>query len=469
MDSQQPFAAQLASALEQRRAVVDRTEIPKLKELFRVFHTSFQGLHSIFLRKSMVQEDPYKDEQKVVDLVTPSDEPYMESERDMIIGARMDAYDNLMEYLDSYYEMRSDVLDFRQLKRLSDVVKFIHFERLTTSSPAPTTRGVAELVGKVRSANDSFANSIVSDALDQLSKKSKEIVALLKSIGSFKREEYKLMLREQVFSALSNPEQLQAEDEQSLKVIREQFKAAGCDGPFVPELASEVIAEDYGPQSDQLQQEALKRLNATASKPKRQKPKESLRDILISAVRALAAASRPFDTIVDRMRANQELLKSQKRSFGQRFREWIDKMSNKGAAEVIYNVEFVDETSGTKHNETIAFESFMETLGKKSRLYGAFLAKSGSTWEKIQHASDEQLYNYATKELGDCHLIHRRAQALDVHIKSEAPQDVRQKMKGIKIELTGIKNATASANQLIHEYVAKKDEQEQMRKLGVDD
>lgn len=468
MDSQQPFAEQLSQALEQRRAVVDREEVPRLKELFRVFHSSFQGLHSIFLRKSLVQQDPYKDEQKVVDLVTPSDDPYMDSERDMTVGTRLDAYDNLLEYLNSYYEMRSDALDFRQLKKLSDVVKYVQFDRLTSSSPAPTTRGVAELVGKARGGNDSFANGIISDALDQLTKKTKEIVAVLKTIGAFKREEYKLMLRQQVLSAMDNPERLKPEDEGSLKEIRVHFKAAGCDGPFVPELVSEVLAEDYGPQGEQLRQEALKRLNVAASKPKKQKPKESLRDILISSVRALSAASRPFDTIIDRTRANQELLKTQKRGFGQRFREWIDRMANRGAPEISYHVEYMDENSGTKHTETIQFESFMETMARKSRLYAAFLAKSGSTWEKIQNASDEQLYNYATKELGECHLIHRRAQALDVHIKSDAPQAIRQKMKGIKIELTGIKNASASANQLIHEYVARKDEQEQMRKLGVD-
>jgi hypothetical protein len=468
MDAQRPFTEQLSQAIEQRRATIDKEEIPRLKELFRVFHSSLQGLHSTFLRKSLVQQDPYKEEQKVVELKTPPDEPYMDSERDTVIGVRLDAYDNLLEFLGSYYEMRADVLNFRELKKLSDVVKYIHFDRLTTSSPLPTTRGVAELVGKSRDGNDSFANSIVSDSLDQLAKKTKEIITLIKTIGTFKREEHKLMLREQVFSGMDQPEQLQPEDEASLKKIREQFKAAGCEGPFVPELAGEVLAEDYGPQGESLREEALQRLHATAARQKRQKPKESLRDILVNALRSLAAASRPLDTIIDRLRANQELIQSQKRGFGQRFREWIDKLANRGTTEVIYNVEFVDETSGTRHSESVRFESFVEQMAKKSRLYASFLAKSGSTWTKVQSAEDDQLYNYVTKELGECHVIHRQAQALDVHIKSEAPQPIRQKMKGIKIELTGIKNATASASQLVHEYVAKKDEHEQLKKLGVD-
>ena len=64
-------------------------------------------------------------------------------------------------------------------------------------------------------------------------------------------------------------------------------------------------------------------------------------------------------------------------------------------------------------------------------------------------------------------MIHRRAQALDTYFKSKATRDDRRKLRGIKIELTTIRNSIVKANQLKHEYTAKKEELEQMKRLGI--
>jgi hypothetical protein len=467
MEGDLPFEARLSQAVAARRTAIDRQEIPKLKELFRVFHSNMQGLHGILIRKSLVQQDPYKDEQKIVSLKNPPDDPYMESERDVVLGVRLDAYDTLLEYVDSYVEIRSDTIDFKQMKGLADVVRYIQWDHLTTSSPLPTTRGLAELTGRARSNTDSLANSVLTDSIAQLAKLGKEIVAQLKHIGVYKREEYKLTLREQVFPKIADASSLQADDTASIQIVKKAYKEAGIEGPFIPELASEIIAEDHGDEGQHLQSEALRRLEAAVSKKKSQKPKVSLRETLVASIRGLSAASRQFDVIVENLRHNNDALAHQKKSFGQRFRDWIEKITNQKMRELTYRAEFIDENTGAKQSEVIRFEEFVGSVNKKARLYGAFLSKSGNAWTKLQAAGDEQLLNYITKELSECHMLHRRAQALDTAMKSEAPPLVRQKMKGIKIELTGIKNAIAAANQLKHEYVAKKDEQEQMEKLGV--
>ena len=56
-------------------------------------------------------------------------------------------------------------------------------------------------------------------------------------------------------------------------------------------------------------------------------------------------------------------------------------------------------------------------------------------------------------------------EALDTYFKTEVP---REKVKGIKIELSSIKNSIVKANQKKHEYVAKKEEYDQFKKLGID-
>ncbi|MFW5684317.1 MAG: hypothetical protein ACOC1I_05650 [Spirochaetota bacterium] len=468
MEGDRPFSEQLAQAVEQRRATIETDELPKLKELYRVFHSSFQGLHQLLIRKGLVQQDPYKGEQKLSDITPPTDDPYLESERDLAVGIRMDAYDNTLEFLNNYFEFRIDALGFRELKQLSDLVRYITWDQLSASSPRPTTRGVADLVSRARGGQDSFANSVISDALEQLAQKSKAIVDQIKTIGTFKREEYKLTLREQLLPVLEHPDQLVPEDPDSLDRMRRKHKEIGIPAPFVPELASETLAEEYGPEADRRRAEVLERLHATKKPQKKARPKESLRDVLIGAIRGLASASRPFEAIADHLLANAEVVQTQAKSFGQRFREWIDKLTNRKPAKTTYEVEYTDESTGAVHTEPVVFDDFIASLTKKSRLYASFLARSGSPWTKLQKATDEQLYQYINRELGECHTIQRRAAALDTHLKSLVPAPERRRMKGVKIELSHIRNAVANSNQLKHEYVAKKEEHEQLRKLGID-
>ncbi|MFW5789467.1 MAG: hypothetical protein ACOCW3_05975, partial [Spirochaetota bacterium] len=242
----------------------------------------------------------------------------------------------------------------------------------------------------------------------------------------------------------------------------------GLPGPFIPELASEVLAEEYGPDAEKRRAEVLERLQSSDASSKKARPKESLRDQLVAAIRALSAASRPLETIGENLRTNAEAAQTQKKGFGQAFREWIDRLTNRTPAKTTYEVEYTDESTGSRHTETIVLDDFLERIGKKSRLYGAFLARSGGPWAKLQKASDEQLYQYINRELGECHVVHRRAGALDAHLKAKAGPAERKKMKGVKIELSSLRNAIVKANQLKHEYVAKKEELEQLRKLGMD-
>ena len=118
MEGEQPFPARVAQALENRRNSIQSDDLPRLKEHFRVFHSSLQGLHQLLIRKGLIQQDPYKSEQRISGIEPPTDDPYLESERDLAIGVRLDAYDNILEFLNNYFEFRLDALGFRELNSL---------------------------------------------------------------------------------------------------------------------------------------------------------------------------------------------------------------------------------------------------------------------------------------------------------------------------------------------------------------
>ena len=469
MEGERSFIATLTEAIEKRRQYVENTELPKLKEAFGVFHASLQSLVSMMVRKGLIQEDPYRVDQKISDVVMAEDTAFLDSEAAVVVGVRMSQLESVLEYANNYVDFSLQTLDFAQLRKLTDLVRYIVWDDLKMNSPRPTTQTIAVMMGRLRAGTDSLTSGLIKSALDQLSSGCLSIVDQLKVVRTFQRERYKLDLRTMVFPKLQEDESLTADDPESLKKVRAVFSQSGMDGPFVPELVSEVIAEESGPDAAERRQETLQRLQikAESTKTKRSAP-VPLKQVLVDAIRSLSAASRSLDAALERLRENATIIQSRKRSFGARLRDWVDKMTNRKPAGHIYQLEFLEEATGTRHHESIDLDSFLEKLHKKARVYGGVLSKTGSLWTKIEKASEDQLYQFINKELGDVHLIHRRANAFDLHFKAKTTRDEKRRLRGIKIELTTIRNALAKASQLKHEYISRKEEHEQLKKLGIE-
>jgi hypothetical protein len=56
---------------------------------------------------------------------------------------------------------------------------------------------------------------------------------------------------------------------------------------------------------------------------------------------------------------------------------------------------------------------------------------------------------------------------VNTYFKSEVGRDQRASLKGVKIEVTTMKNTLVKTNQKRHEYISRMEEIEQMKKLGV--
>ena len=86
---------------------------------------------------------------------------------------------------------------------------------------------------------------------------------------------------------------------------------------------------------------------------------------------------------------------------------------------------------------------------------------------KLEQMQDEQLISFLERNIRDLQTIHKTLTTLDEYFKSEVDKEDRDKVKGIKPELATIKNAIVRANSKRHEYTAKKEEEEQLKRLGV--
>ena len=158
-------------------------------------------------------------------------------------------------------------------------------------------------------------------------------------------------------------------------------------------------------------------------------------------------------------------LENRKKTFFEALKELIRKMTNAEPEEVIYQVEYMDQTKGMPVKEKVSFHQFRDDLDKKIRILSSFA--KGSAYQKISAMNEDQITGYLERYINDLQNIHKTLGALDDYFKANVAQTDRDKIKGIKPDLTALKNIYVRANQMRYEYSAQKEEEEQMRSLGI--
>ncbi|MBQ9539406.1 MAG: hypothetical protein IJU95_09040, partial [Treponema sp.] len=80
---------------------------------------------------------------------------------------------------------------------------------------------------------------------------------------------------------------------------------------------------------------------------------------------------------------------------------------------------------------------------------------------------DDFVFNWVNKQMTENGRLQVLPGALDEYFKQNTSGMNRAKIKGIKMELTTLKNVLVKVNQLRSEYASYVEEAEQMKKLGI--
>ena len=463
------FVSQLQSSLEQYREHLDTVELPRLKEQYRIMHTSFTSLYKVLLKKGLIHEDPYKKDLKISEVSTPPEDNFLDSEKTEQMSIRLSMYESQLDFLLNFYQFRTDFLDLGRIKLLLNLTRYIAWDQFSEVSAKINTKVLAEFVGKITKGDDSLSAGILKDAVDQIQKAFRNCLSILKKLTDYHKEMYKFEVRISLLANLpiDRSRALQAKDE-ILKTLKRKFPHTLPGKHFYPELILEILEEDYGPNGPEMRKAVLEKfkIEQTVQRPVREEV--SFKEILLEGIRSLAASSRPLEEASQKLLDNSLILESRKRPLLERIKIWIQRMVQKEEESLVYEVEFFDLTTSTTKKESIHFHPFMEDLKKRARIYGGILARAGSGYKRLGQAGEEQLFTFLHKHIEELQLIHRRLSGLETFFRSEIPRENRASIRGIKIELTAIQNCIVKANQKRHDYVARKEEMEQLRKLGVD-
>lgn len=130
-------------------------------------------------------------------------------------------------------------------------------------------------------------------------------------------------------------------------------------------------------------------------------------------------------------------------------------------------VEYFDVATSSTKTEKINFITFIDELQRKAKLYASLATQGSVAFKRLKSAPEEKMFEFLRKNIAELQISHRRIMGLSDYFRAEAAADDKSRIRGLKIELSALKNSIVKANQKRHEYVAVKEEMEQMRRLGL--
>ncbi len=467
MQEGESFEVLLDEKLNTYAKFLETKELPPLKEYFRLIYAAFQSIYNTLLQKGIIRTDPYKNDRKQSEVIVPTRDAFLESEKLDQISIRLSEFDSQLEHINNYYTFGLETLSLDKIKTLLDLMNYFQWTRVVENSPDINTRILAELIVKVKMGSDNFAIKIIYDNFNQINQTIGKIQVIFKKLTVYLRETYKQAIDERIMFKLKLPENnVLANSDKIVKLIKKNFPNEIPNTPFYPELVKELLLEKYSAQKTELQNAVLKRIEVEEEKQKK-KEVVSYKPILLESVLAVASAGSYLEKALQKLVQNNNVLENRKKSFREKFKDWVAKVLKRKTKEKIIELEFFDEVTGAKKTLRLNFQAFVEKSFKKTRLLFSVSNKLSTSFKKLQLAEEDYILEFLSRQIGDLTVLLQKLPALDTYFKSETPKEEREKIKGIKLEITAIKNCVVRSNQKKHEYVSSQEEMEQLKKLGI--
>lgn len=465
------YADRLEKALAAKMDRLDSVELKQLKDEWKLFQSAFMAIYNVLLKKGVIHEDPYKYELKVSDVMTPPEGPFAESEKLDQMCIRLSQFESYVDFLNNYYQFSVEFLSMGRIKRLASLAKYFMFTHFTENSQHLNTRYFAEIVGMVRKGTDPLSTGIVNEGLLQLDKASRKIFQSLKDLSTVHRERYKLMLRRKVMPDLGlDRDFVVTHQDDAVKKMRQRLAETEAESPFYAELAVEVLKEEYSSEGESLRDEVMKALAFEEAKPQNAAAERSFKAALLDGVRTLVGVGFQLEDAARKLEEDQAVLDSMDKSFLTKLKKALREMLGKAGTHVVHEVEYLDPVTSERKRDSIDVTEFLAACLKRAQGLTAMSSRSGAAYKRIEGSSEDAIFKFLAKLLEELQGMHRKLAALnEFYLGAVQDPSFKGKIKNINIELGSLKNSIIKANQKRHEYIAQKDEQEQMKRLGIKD
>lgn len=466
--SEKNFSEQLIAAIDKKTDWFNSRELQNVLEQYRLMHTCEKTLYEFLLKKSLITPDPYKNDKKISDIVPPENAPFTDNERSMIIGMRLSDYDSTLDFLCNYYKFSVSNLQISNIKKLIDLNNAIQWNSFSVNSTNINTRTIATLLFNAKQGADALTVNMINDSVSKAGKAVLAINKSLKALTEFQREVYKGNIRKNVMSNPSFSAEKAASSPDDEKVqIKKLFQTTMGKTPYYNELIDEIIDEDHSPDKANLQKALLKKLEVENSSAQDSEEKIDTKSILLVALRVFGAMPGQISQAKEKIIENHEVLESEHNTFFEKLKKALRKAFNIEEKPVFYQISITDQATDTVRHEKIDYQQFIRDLELRSRRYASAGIRKAPLYEKISQQSEEKILEYVNQQILECNKMLKILNGLDEFFKSAPLPQNRSKIKGLKMEITALKNSIVKANQRRSEYTAYIEEEAQLRKLGI--
>ncbi|MBN2873454.1 MAG: hypothetical protein JXM71_00030 [Spirochaetales bacterium] len=471
MEAIEAYEDRLERALAAKIDRMDGTELKQLRDDFKLFQSAFQAIYNVLLKKGLIHEDPYKYDLKISEVGIPPESPFAESEKIDQMCIRLSQFESFLDFLNNYYQFSVDFLSMGRIKRLASLTKYFSFTQFTENSPHMNTRYFAEIASLVRKGSDPLSTGIINEGLLQLEKTSRKIFQTLKDLTLIHKERYKLEVRRMAIIPLRlDRTAVVTHQEDALRKIRQKFAETNGDTPFYPELVAEALKEDFSSDGEGLRDEILKKLEVSQENSQDKSVEKNFKSIIVDGARVLIGVGFQLEDAVRKLEENQALLDSLDHSFMTKLKRALREMLGKQGEHIIHEVEYLDPVSSTRKNESIDFTEFCSSASKRAQSLISMVSKTGAAFKRMESSTEDLIYKFLSKSIEELQAFHRKLVALDEFYQGALEDtELKARVRSIKMELSSLKNALIKANQKRHEYIAQKEELEQMKRLGIRD
>ncbi len=467
MEDLKKYQELLAQGLDTRSKWLEKTQLVKLKEEFRTYHSLFSTIYEILLKKGAIQPDPYKHEAKMGEIEIPPSDDIPETEKINEISIRLSNFDNQLDFLVNFYSFSAEFLTLERIKRISSLVKYISWSNHSDSSANVNTKILMGLINEMKTGGDPLSVSLLNEAQQGLGKATNTIMQILKTVADYQKELYKQQIQVKITNNLSiNSDGAYPRRSEIVTQIKRKFHSDMPGVPYYPDLVDEVIRELDSKEGPPLRAANLKALEVIENKAKAKKEVVSYKPFLIDGLRVMGGGALTLTEILTKFNENNEAFSNIKKTFGQKIREIIRQMMNKEPDPVVYEIQYLDTARGTTSKDRVNYFQLQQDVERRIRVLNAFSLRT-SSGSKLDSMEEDQLLSLLNKNLKDLQTMHKTLSALDDCFKLTAPPEIKDKIKGVKPELSAIKNVIVAANQKRYEYSSLKEEEEQLKKIGI--
>ncbi|MCH5294308.1 MAG: hypothetical protein J1F14_00180 [Treponema sp.] len=469
-DAQEDFFSKVIAAVEEKSAWYDSTELPKVQENYRTHLTYVKNLGDALVKKSLIQDDPYKKDKKISAIVAPENTEFTENERALTLGIRYSDYESMIDFICNYMKFSVEQINMDRIRRLMELNSTFNWSNLSAASAKPNTKALGIVVNELRNGAPQITLSLIKDATFKSTQALNEINESLKKLADFQKERYKVEVRKNV---IMNPQFNRSMAYNSagtmITEIKRLFPTCMPKRPFAADLIAELAAEEAGPDRAAKQSQLLQKLQVAEKKNVKKENTVNTHDILADAVRTIGTCSEQYGIVLTKIISNHDVLESERNTLKDKIGRFFRKTFGIAEPPVDYDIIITDAKTQGKRKEKIHYTEFTQSLSKRIKYYGSFANRNTQGYARMAEQDDKSLQDFFSRQFTDNNRLLAYLAALDDYFKNAAQPANRGKIKGIKMELSTLKSILIKANQIYADYMGYIEEQEQMKKLGIVD